>query len=175
MLLPLLAIVVFPVVTLLLIGWACVLLFRQLSRKAASALLAVAVPALLLIPISFAQPYVHLGLMLAFGIGYIGPTPDAGQRVGIYDWSTGLAGGQSTFLVHDTTDAIASPETRDTSAWRNVDFLKNAGPRRITWLGTTTCAPSNALTAARDSTDPLRWRHSSRRHSSGSTGYTPCQ
>jgi hypothetical protein len=125
LLLPLLAIVAAPIAFLLLVGGACVFFWRQRLRKGLSALLAAAVPVLLVVPIGLLQPYVHLALMLALGIGYIGPTPDAGQRVAIYDWSTGFAGGPSTFLIHDTTDAIASPETRDISAWRNDEFLKD--------------------------------------------------
>ena len=132
----LLALVACPGVALLLIGWAFTLFWQRRPHEAISALLAVVVPVLLLVPMALIEPYVHLGLMLTFGIGYLGPTPLEGQPVGIYDWSIGMVGGPNTFLIHDTTDAIASPETKgDLSAWRNTNFLRECADRSQHLIG----------------------------------------
>ncbi len=64
--------------------------------------------------------YVHLGLMLASGIGTTGPTPPAGQPVAIYDWSIGFAGGPIKLVIHDPTGTIALPPTKLVPpAWRD--------------------------------------------------------
>jgi hypothetical protein len=126
----LLSIVACPVAVLLLAGWAFALFWQRRPRGAFSASLAVAIPALLLVPMALLQAYVHLGLTLAFGIGYLGTAPQKGQPIGIYDWSTGLVGGPNTFLIHDTTDAVASAEVKgDLSVWRNKDFLRRCAGR----------------------------------------------
>ncbi len=125
LLLTLLAIMACPAVGLLLIGAACALGWQRRPRGAISALLALAAPVLLLVPMLLVQPYVHLGLTLGFGIGYIGPAPLEGRRVAIYDWSTGMVGGPNTFLIHDPTDVIASSRTNTgVLAWRNDDLLR---------------------------------------------------
>ncbi len=110
LLMVLLALLACPAVALLLILVACVLAWQRRPRGAASALIAVAVPIVLLVPMALMEPYVHLALILTFGIGYIGPTPLRGAPVAIQDWSTGMAGGPNTFLIHDTTDAIAESQ-----------------------------------------------------------------
>jgi len=126
----LLSIVACPVAVLLLAGWTFALFWQRRPRGAFSASLAVPIPALLLFPMALLQAYVHLGLTLAFGIGYLGTAPQKGQPIGIYDWSTGLVGGPNTFLIHDTTDAVASAEVKgDLSVWRNKDFLWSCAGR----------------------------------------------
>ncbi len=134
--LPLLAVLVFPAALLLLTGWACALFLLRRPHKAFSALLAIAVPALLVIPICLIQPYVHLALTLTFGIGYLGRAPDEKQPVAVYDWSTGLTGGPDTFLIHDMTDAVALPEPKgDLSAWKNTDFLRDCSGKSQHLIG----------------------------------------
>jgi hypothetical protein len=132
----LLAVVACPGVTLLLIGRSFALFRQQRPRGAVSALLAVAVPVLLLVPMGLMEPYVHLGLMLTFGIGYLGSAPHDGEPVGIYDWSTGMVGGPNTFLIHDTTDAVALPDAKsDLPAWRNTDFLRKCAGKSQHLIG----------------------------------------
>ncbi len=128
-LLLLLAFVVLPLAALLLIGLACVLAWLRYWRRAASLLLAVAAPAFLVVPMAILAPYVHLGLMLAFDIGYLGPAPLQGQPVTVYDWSTGMVGGPNTFLIHDRTDAIALPLAKSGPAWRDSDLLRTCAGR----------------------------------------------
>ena len=131
-----LAIVTCPVLALLLIGSACVLGWHRRPRGATSALLALAVPALLLGPMVRVEPYVHLALTLGLGVGYLGHAPPEGQAVAIYDWSTGLVGGPNTFLIRDPTDAIASPHTKDGSpAWKNDDLLRECASRSEHLIG----------------------------------------
>jgi hypothetical protein len=86
---------------------------NKLPRKAASALIALATPILLWVPINWAADCVHLGLTAGFGAGQIGAMskPD-GSKFAAYDWSTGLAGGPNTFLIHDDSDEIALPLAR---------------------------------------------------------------
>jgi hypothetical protein len=128
MLMFLLSLLACPAVALLLIVSACVLAWHRRPRGAASALIALTAPVILVSPMALLEPYVHLALMLTFGIGYIGPKPPRGDAVAIYDWSTGMVGSPNTFLIHDTTDAIASPQALATSAaWRNKKFLPGCG------------------------------------------------
>jgi hypothetical protein len=135
-LLSLLAIVACPGVALLLVWRAFALFWQRQHRSALSACLAIAAPALLLFPMALAAPYVHLGLTLTFGLGYLGLAPKEGQPVGIYDWTTGMVGGPNTFLIHDTTGAVAAPEAKgDHSAWRNTDFLKVCAGRSRHLIG----------------------------------------
>ena len=122
--LPALAIVSCPPVALLLIGSAFALGLRRQPCKAVSMLLALAIPAVLLRPIAMVEPYVHLGLTLGFDIGYLDAAPSTEGSATIYDWSTGLAGGPNTFLIHDRTDMIARPVTKDdASSWKATDLL----------------------------------------------------
>jgi hypothetical protein len=67
-------------------------------------------PVLLWSPINWVADCVHLGLTVGFGAGQIGSSskPD-GRGFAAYDWSVGLAGGPSTFLIHDETGQIALP------------------------------------------------------------------
>jgi hypothetical protein len=125
----LLAIVACPTLALLLVGMTCVLAWHRQPRRAASTLAAVVAPVLLLGPTRLMALYVHLGLTLAFGIGYLSPNSLEGQNLAIYDWTTGYAGGPNTFLIHDVTDAIALPLTKVVPpAWRDYDlFAECAG------------------------------------------------
>jgi hypothetical protein len=132
----LLSIVACPGAALLLAGWAFALFLQRRPRGAFSASFAVAVPALLLVPMALIQPYVHLGLTRAFGIGYLGPPPQMGQPIMIYDWSTGIVGGPNTFLIYDTTNAVASAWVKGKpSDWRNQDFLRACEGRSQHLLG----------------------------------------
>ena len=88
---------------------AVVVAARRRLRKSSSLLLALAAPVLLWPPINWITIYLHLGLTAGFGMGTIGPTPEPGAPFAVYDWSTGLAGGPVTFLIHDETDEIALP------------------------------------------------------------------
>ena len=82
------------------------------------------------------EPYVHLALTLGLGVGYLGPAPPQGQPVAIYDWSTGLAGGPNTFLIRDTTDAIAAPRAKNGSpAWKNDALLEECSGRSQHLIG----------------------------------------
>lgn len=97
-------------------GLAVVALSFALKRKlrrALSVLLAVASPICLWSPINRAADLVHLGLTVGFGAGQLGSTTrPVGSSFAAYDWSVGLAGGPSTFLIHDVTDEIAEPLSR---------------------------------------------------------------
>jgi hypothetical protein len=101
------------VATLALLATSVVLAAKKLPRKAASVLLALATPILLWVPINWTADCVHLGLTAGFGVGQIGSAsePD-GRKFAAYDWSTGLAGGPNTFLIHDESDEIALPLAR---------------------------------------------------------------
>jgi len=121
----LLTVIACPAATLLLFGSACMLAWQRQLRRAASALLALAAPVLLVIPMALMGRYVHLGLTLAFGIGILGPKPLERQPITIYDWTTGIVGGPNTFLIHDTTDELTLPATKGAPpAWRDNDFFR---------------------------------------------------
>ena len=131
-----LAVIACAVVALLLIAAACVLAWQRRPRKAAAAVLALAVPVLMVAPLALMGPYVHLWLTVTFGIGYIGPAPSAGQPVAIYDWSTGMVGGPNSFLIHDPTDAMARPQSKNAPPeWRNNDFLRECSGKSQRLIG----------------------------------------
>jgi len=99
---------------------ACWLVARKRFRKAASIALALFVPVLLWVPIGWATECLHLALTAEFGMGVLGSAPgstviwpssstSANPQFRAYDWSVGLAGGTSTFLIYDPTDEIALP------------------------------------------------------------------
>ena len=95
--------------------------FRGEWRRSISTILVLIMPILLWTPIVWATDCVHLRLTVSFGIGALGGVPAAGGPFTVYDWSTGLAGGPATFLLHDTTDGIAVPLARQkhTAAYEN--------------------------------------------------------
>jgi hypothetical protein len=76
-------------------------------RKSSSALVTLGAPVLLWPAIYWMTIYLHLALMVGFGMGTIGPKPDPAAPFRVYDWSTGLAGGPATLLIRDETDEIA--------------------------------------------------------------------
>ena len=93
-----------------ILGAAFVLAIRKRPRRAASALLVLGIPVLLWGPITWTAESLHLGITAAFGAGRLGSSSNGNPSAfTAYDWSTGLAGGPSTFLIHDVTDEIALP------------------------------------------------------------------
>ncbi len=85
--------------------------------RPASAALALVAPILFCVPITLATEYLHLGLMITFGVGQLGSVPIADdQHFAVYDWSTGLVGGPDTFVIHAPTDKIARPLARNRAA-----------------------------------------------------------
>ncbi|MDQ2840014.1 MAG: hypothetical protein M3Y72_03050, partial [Acidobacteriota bacterium] len=80
---------------------------KKRPRRGSSALLTLLLPVLLWRPISWAVNVVHLGLTAGFGVGEIGaPLRSSDGTFVAHDWSVGLVGGPSTFLIHDVTDEI---------------------------------------------------------------------
>ncbi len=101
----------------------CVFLAQRRTRRATSFALALILPFVFRAPINRAADCLHLALMLKFGFGVLTPEQarsgalidrirppiaDAKSFVA-FDWSVGLAGGKSTFLLYDLTDEIALP------------------------------------------------------------------
>jgi hypothetical protein len=99
-----------PVVAVALLVSAGVLAAKKRFRNAASVVLAILLPILLIKPIYWTTDCLHLGLTAGFGLGQLGSTSTQRDRqFAVYDWSVGLAGGPNTFLIHDMTDEIALP------------------------------------------------------------------
>jgi len=98
-----------------LLVWSLILFFRRRPRKAISILFALLAPVLLFRPIIWVSDCLHLGLTVGFGLAQLGPNkkPDSSQIL-VADWSTGLAGGPDTFLLHDSSDQVALPESQHT-------------------------------------------------------------
>jgi hypothetical protein len=90
--------------------WAIVLLTEKRPRKATSFFFAAALPVLLWQQIRWMALILHLGLTVWPGIGALGTTlPQDEAKFRAYDWSVGLAGGSTTFLIFDASDEIARP------------------------------------------------------------------
>lgn len=135
-LLILLTILAGAVAAVALAGRACLAFWRRQPRCALSACVALLAPALLLFPLMLAAQYVHLAMTLGLGLGYVGPAPQRGAPVEIYDWSAGLAGGANSFLIHDTSDSLAaSGVTGDAADWGNADLLKECAGRSQHLIG----------------------------------------
>jgi len=79
---------------------------RQRPRQAISLFCALIAPVLLGQPIDWVVNVVHLELVIKAGKLNI---PGNGQNFTAFDWSNGLAGGPSTFLIRDETGEIALP------------------------------------------------------------------
>lgn len=102
-----------PLLIAALLIWAVSLSVRQRWRRAASAFVAAVLPILLLQPISWTADFVHLGLTVGLGIGQLNDTyTQDDSRFQAHDWSVGLAGSPSTFLLYDETDEITWPLAR---------------------------------------------------------------
>ena len=106
-----------------LIVAACVFVARRRLHKATSFALALLAPIMFRTPIRRAADCLHLALMLEFGFGVLnseqvrsGALIDFiplhamnGKFFAAFDWSAGLAGGPSTFLIRDPTDEVVRP------------------------------------------------------------------
>jgi hypothetical protein len=90
---------------------ALLLVIRGKPRRASSFVAAVLMPALLWHQINWIADCLHLGVTVEFGRGVAGPYKASSDesQFKVFDWSVGLAGGPSRFLIHDTTDEIATP------------------------------------------------------------------
>jgi len=88
---------------------------KKCPKRGISVLLALLLPVLLWRPINRAADVVHLGITSGFGGGQLGaPSKSSDGNFVAYDWSVGLAGSPSTFLIHDVTDEIALPMAKHT-------------------------------------------------------------
>ena len=90
-----------------------ILLSRREPRKAVSVALALLMPMLLRVPLGRSVEYLHLGLTASFGVGQIGPAfRSSDGQFASYDWSVGLAGGPSTFLIYHAIDDVENAPAR---------------------------------------------------------------
>lgn len=112
-----------PLAAAALIIVICVLVARRRLRKATSFALALLLPIIFRTPINRAADCLHLALTVEFGFGVLNseqakigslidfvPRPAMDdESFAAFDWSVGLAGGTSTFLIRDLTDEVALP------------------------------------------------------------------
>ena len=113
--LPLLLLLACPIAAISLLVWFGLAAVRREPRRASSILFALAMPTLLWEPIIWGADYPHLALTAWFGAGQIGSSArPVGNEFSVSDWSTGLASGPNTFLIHDVTDEIKLPLPRHT-------------------------------------------------------------
>ena len=105
----------FAFICIVLLIAAGIFCAKKRPRKAASLLMALVMPVVLWSPINWVADCTHLGLTAWFGAGQLGSSskPD-GNDFQVFDWSVGLAGGPSTFLIRDKTDQIAQPRAKHT-------------------------------------------------------------
>ena len=105
----------FLVCSLLIVIWGSVLAEKRRVRKATSIIAMVVLPALLWRPMHWTTDCIHLALTAGFGLGQLGSTSvPNGTRFEAFDWSVGLVGGWTTFLIFDPTDEIALPMAQHT-------------------------------------------------------------
>jgi len=103
-----LSILGFVIAGIVILAAALTLAIKKRPRKSASVLFSLIMPVLLWAQILWVANCIHLGLTVWFGAGQLGP-PTSLHGVEAYDWSVGLVGTQSTFLIHDETGKIALP------------------------------------------------------------------
>lgn len=118
------SLLVFAVATFAILAMVVGSAVKKRPRRGASLLLALAMPYLLWSPILSVVEYAHLGLTVGFGVGQNGSATPNGHGFTAYDWSIGFAGGENTFLIHDQTDEIALPLSRQTQP---ADFENGFG------------------------------------------------
>jgi len=100
----------FGTAAVVILAMAAYCVIKKRPRRAASVLLVLSLPVLLWRPTNWAADFVHLGLTAGFGAGQLGsPSRSNDDGFVVYDWSVGLAGGPSTFLIHDVSNEIALP------------------------------------------------------------------
>jgi uncharacterized membrane protein len=101
------------IVALIVVVWLAIrFAASKRPRRSMSALSVLVVPMVLSGPVSWAADCIHMGLTAGFGAGQLRATSKSGgAEFAAYDWSTGLAGGPVTFLIHDVTGEIALPLT----------------------------------------------------------------
>jgi hypothetical protein len=105
----------YAVAAIVILAIAAYCVIRKRPRRGGSVLLILILPVLLWRPINWAADFVHLGLTAGFGAGQLGSSSRSNDdSFVVYDWSVGLAGGPSTFLIHDVSDEIALPMAQHT-------------------------------------------------------------
>jgi hypothetical protein len=104
-----LSLVGFAITAVLLLAFCAFSIKKRRPRKAASYLLALALPVLLWRPLIWATECVHLGLTLWLGLGELSATKTSDGKFADYDWSVGLVTNPDTFLIYDATDEVALP------------------------------------------------------------------
>lgn len=109
--------------TVVVLALTCRLTTRRRLRKAISLALALLIPFLLSAEINRAADCLHLALTIKYGFGAlnaenaqngalidcISPPAMEEKASAIFDWSVGLAGGPSTFLIRLAADEPALP------------------------------------------------------------------
>ena len=99
--------VVLPAAAIVIAVLVVKFVLKRFPKKAFSLALALILPIILLRPIGWAAECIHLGLTSIFDLGYLGPEAQSrADGFEVFDWSTGLAGGASTFLIRDPTDRV---------------------------------------------------------------------
>jgi hypothetical protein len=98
-----------PIGAVLLLALPGFSLVKWRPRKAASYLLAVALPILLWRPLVWTTDCIHLGLNVWLGLGELSAFKTLDGKWADYDWSTGLVSNGNTFLIYDSTNEIALP------------------------------------------------------------------
>lgn len=87
-----------------------ILAAKRRVRQATSLIVALLFPIVIWQPVNWATDCIHLACTVGFGAGQLNSTArPIGNKFTVSDWSTGFAGGPSTFLIHDVTDEIALP------------------------------------------------------------------
>jgi len=127
-----LSVLLFLLIAVAIIIFLCTFIYQRQFRKAISVALALALPVFLGAQIQWVADCLHLALTVTYGFGVLNPyqarhagalvefspvPPDSTKPFAFYDWSVGLAGGPSTFLIHDISDEVALPvyQSRDSS------------------------------------------------------------
>lgn len=104
-LIPVLFLLILPALGLAGCVVIAVFFIKQLPRRAFSVVAALVTPIVLWRPIFWTSECLHTLVTVTTGAGHIGQYSLRGGGE-VYDWSVGLAGGPSTFLIHDPTDTI---------------------------------------------------------------------
>jgi hypothetical protein len=114
---------------ILVIAVYCVV--KRRPRRGVSMLLLFLLPVLFWRPVNWVATMAHLGLTVGFGAGTSGVEGGSDSNFAAYDWSVGLAGGPSTFLIHDVTDEVALPTAQHTHHTSSQHGLRQECANRV--------------------------------------------
>ena len=124
----------FTIASCVILGIAVDGVVKGRPRRGVSVLLLCLLPVLFWRPVNWVASMAHLGLTVCLGAGTSGVERWSDGNFAAYDWSVGLAGGPSTFLIHDVSDEVSLRIAQHTIPIGSQHGLKEECANRVRHL-----------------------------------------